>query len=62
MEGLLAADVRLGLPERQLRALLADGKRFVGAAPQQVDAFIKTVSALVKKTPGAATYEPGRLL
>jgi adenylosuccinate lyase len=59
---LLAADARLGLPEKALRAILADGKRFVGAAPQQVDAFVKTVAALVKKTPGAAAYEPGKLL
>ena len=59
---LLAADARLGLPEKQLRALLADAKRFVGAAPQQVDVFARRVAAVVKKTPGAATYEPGRLL
>lgn len=59
---LLAADTRLGLPEKQLRALLADPKRFVGAAPQQVDQFVRLATAIVKKTPGAATYEPGKLL
>jgi adenylosuccinate lyase len=59
---LLAADARLGLPEKQLRGILADGKRFVGAAPKQVDAFVKTVAVVVKKTPGAESYEPGKLL
>ena len=59
---LLAADARLGLPEKQLRALLADPKRFVGAAPQQVDQFVRLAAAIVKKTPGAAAYEPGKLL
>jgi adenylosuccinate lyase len=59
---LLAADARLGLPEKKLRALLSDGKRFVGAAPQQVDAFARAVAAVVKKLPAAGSYEPGRLL
>ncbi|TAG27444.1 MAG: adenylosuccinate lyase [Verrucomicrobia bacterium] len=59
---LLAVDPRLGLPEAKLRAILADGKRFVGAAPQQVDTFTKTVAAVLKQTPGAARYEPGKLL
>lgn len=59
---LLAADARLGLSEKSLRILLAEPKRFVGAAPQQVDTFVKTAAALVRKVKGAASYEPGRLL
>ena len=59
---LLAADARLGLSEKSLRAILSDSKRFVGAAPQQVDTFVKTVAPLAKKVQGAATYEPGKLL
>ena len=59
---LLAADARLGLSEKSLRAILSDSKRFVGAAPQQVDTFVKTVAPLAKKVQGAATYDPGKLL
>jgi adenylosuccinate lyase len=59
---LLAADSRLGLPEKKLRALLSDAKRFVGAAPQQVDAFARAVAAVLKKLPAAVNYEPGKLL
>ncbi|MBW8780846.1 MAG: adenylosuccinate lyase [Verrucomicrobia bacterium] len=59
---LLAADARLGLPEKALRAILSDSKRFVGAAPQQVDTFVRTVAPLAKKVKGASTYEPGKLL
>jgi adenylosuccinate lyase len=43
-------------------AVLTDTRRFVGAAPQQVDAFVRTVAPLARKVKGAATYQPGRLL
>lgn len=59
---LLAADTRLGLSEKALRAILSDSKRFVGAAPQQVDAFVAAVKAATRKVKGASAYEPGRLL
>ncbi len=59
---LLAADQRLGLTEKALRGILADAKRFVGAAPQQVDAFVRAVQPLARRVPGASSYEPGRLL
>ena len=59
---LLAADNRLGLTEKALRAILSDSKRFVGAAPQQVDTFVTTVKTATRKVKGASTYEPGKLL
>jgi adenylosuccinate lyase len=58
----LAGDARLGLTAAQLKGILADAKRFVGAAPQQVDTFARTVAPLARKVPGAASYEPGKLL
>ncbi len=58
----LAGDARLGLTAAQLKAILTDAKRFVGAAPQQVDTFVRTVAPLARKIAGAATYEPGKLL
>ena len=60
--GRLAADKRLGLTRAKLEAILAEGKRFVGAAPNQVDTFVATVAPLAKKVKGAAGYQPGRLL
>jgi adenylosuccinate lyase len=58
----LAGDPRIGLNLKDLRAILADSARFVGAAPQQVDAFAATVRPLAKRYPGAAAYQPARLL
>ena len=58
----LAGDPRIGLNLKDLRAILADSARFVGAAPQQVDAFAATVRPLAKRYPGAAAYHPARLL
>lgn len=58
----LAGDPRIGLNLKDLRAILADSARFVGAAPQQVDAFVATVRPLAQSYAGAATYQPGRLL
>jgi len=58
----LAGDARLGLTVAQLNGILADARRFVGAAPQQVDTFVRTVASLARKVAGAATYEPGKLL
>ena len=60
--GRLATDKRLGLTRAKLEAILAEGKRFVGAAPQQVDTFVAKVVPVVKKVKGAVGYQPGRLL
>ncbi len=62
MTNRLASDARLGLSVVQLKAILADTGRFVGAAPEQVDAFVKTATATARRVPGAATYEPAKLL
>ena len=58
----LAQDSRLGLSRSQLTRVLADAKRFVGAAPQQVDEFVRTVAAATRSVKGAAAYQPGRLI
>jgi adenylosuccinate lyase len=62
MIGRLSGDKRLGLKREKLEGILADGSRFVGAAPQQVDQFVATVAPLAKKIKGAANYQPGKLL
>jgi len=58
----LAGDRRIGLGKRALQAILAENSRFVGAAPNQVDAFVADVKPLARKYRGAADYRPGRLL
>ncbi len=62
LAGRLAGDPRLGLSRAKLDAILRDGKRFVGAAPQQADDFARTVAPLSRQVPGAAGYQPGKLL
>ena len=58
----LAGDARLGLTRGQLAALLADPKRFVGAAPTQVDTFVTAARAWVRRYPAARAVQPGPLL
>ena len=58
----MAGDRRIGLGKKALRALLGESARFVGAAPNQVDAFVAEVRPLAKQFKGAAEYHPGRLL
>jgi len=58
----LAADPVLGLSRAQLDAALAEPLSFVGAAPEQVDAFVAEVEALVAADPSAASYQPGAIL
>jgi len=58
----LAQDQRLGLSAHQLTEVLTDTKRFVGAAPQQVDAFVRSVAPLARRVKGSAAYRPGKLL
>jgi adenylosuccinate lyase len=58
----IAGDRRIGLSKKALQAILAENSRFVGAAPHQVDAFIRDVKPLAKRFKGAAEYQPGRVL
>jgi adenylosuccinate lyase len=58
----LAGDRRIGLSKKALQAILAESARFVGAAPNQVDAFVADVKPLAKRVKGAAEYRPARLL
>jgi len=58
----LAGDARLGLTRAQLVALLADPRRFVGAAPAQVDAFVAAVRPWVRRYPAAHDLQPAPLL
>jgi adenylosuccinate lyase len=58
----LAADRRIGLGKKALLGILSESARFVGAAPDQVDAFVAEVKPLAKRVKGAADYRPARLL
>jgi len=58
----LAADPRLGLGADELAGVLATPIDFVGRAPQQVDAFVARVAALVAADPTAAAYRPADIL
>jgi adenylosuccinate lyase len=58
----LAGDRRIGLGKKALLGILAESARFVGAAPDQVDAFVAEVKPLAKRVKGAAEYRPARLL
>jgi adenylosuccinate lyase len=58
----LAGDVRVGLDLTRLERLLAQSERFVGAAPQQVDAFVRRVQPLSRRFPEAVSYRPAPLL
>ncbi len=58
----LAGDARLGLTRTQLGALLADPRRFVGAAPTQVDAFCAAARGWVRRFPAAREFQPAPLL
>ncbi len=58
----LSGDPRLNLSRAQLEAVLADRERFVGAAPEQADAFAAAAKKAAKKVKGAAAFKPGKLL
>jgi adenylosuccinate lyase len=60
--GRLAGDARLGLTRAQILAVLRDGKRFFGAAPAQVDAFVRGVRRWTRRFPAARTLQPAPLL
>jgi adenylosuccinate lyase len=58
----LAADPDLPLSADELGRLLGSPLELVGAAPEQVRAFVNRVEALIARHPDAAKHVPGRLL
>jgi adenylosuccinate lyase len=58
----LAADPRLGLSAADLRSVVAEPIEFVGAARDQVAAFVAQVEAVVAADPEAAAYRPAAIL
>ncbi len=58
----LAADPRLGLAPAELEGILAAPIDFVRRAPDQVETFVASISALVSADPVAAGYRPGDIL
>jgi len=57
----LAGDKRIGLGKKALQGILSESARFVGSAPDQVDAFAEEVGPVVKRVKGAAEYRAARL-
>jgi adenylosuccinate lyase len=60
--GRLAGDKRIGLGKKQLQAILSEHNRYVGAAPDQVDAFVAEAHSVARRVKGAAEYRPGKLI
>lgn len=58
----LAADKRLGLSVAELSRALEKPLEFVGAAPDQVRAFVARVEGVVGRYPEAARYQPEPML
>jgi adenylosuccinate lyase len=58
----LAADDRLPFDRAQLTEVLGDPIEFVGAAPAQVDRFVRAVAEVVDRYPEAARYVPMEVL
>ncbi|HLT17195.1 MAG TPA: adenylosuccinate lyase, partial [Acidimicrobiales bacterium] len=58
----LAADDRLPLDRDALDALVGEPLTFVGTAPEQVQAFVEQVQAVVARHPDAAAYRPEPIL
>jgi adenylosuccinate lyase len=58
----LAADPRLGLKLEELSRALSQPIEFVGAAPEQVRAFVTSVENVVQRYPQASRYKPEPLL
>jgi adenylosuccinate lyase len=58
----LAADERLGLDRATIETVLADRAGFVGAAPRQVEAFVRQVESIAAEHPSAARYRPEPIL
>jgi len=62
MIDLIDADDRLPLSRQDVESILSQTKRFVGAAPKQVDSFAREVDRWVKRYPQAAKVKAGKLL
>jgi len=60
--GRLAGDERIPLSLMQLEKLVSQSKRFVGAAPKQVDQFKRDVAKWVKRFPDSKKVKPGKML
>ncbi|NDV62058.1 adenylosuccinate lyase [Puniceicoccales bacterium CK1056] len=58
----LAADSRLGLSKEQIDGVISSAEKLSGKASAQVDAFARTVTALLKDYPEAGAYEPEPIL
>jgi adenylosuccinate lyase len=58
----LAGDRRIGLGKKALQSILAESARYVGAAPDQVDAFVAEVRPIARRVKGASEYRPEKLL
>jgi adenylosuccinate lyase len=58
----LAADPRLGVDVSELTSALARPLEFVGAAPEQVRAFVSKVEPIIARYPEAARYRPEPML
>ncbi|MEA3078262.1 MAG: adenylosuccinate lyase [Actinomycetota bacterium] len=58
----LAGDGRVPLSRDDLSSLLGSPLTFVGAAPRQVQAFVRQVAGVVARYPEAAFYDPGAIL
>jgi adenylosuccinate lyase len=58
----LADDPRLGMDRAALEAAMGDPRAFVGAAPEQVAAFVARVESIVADAPEAAAYRGEAIL
>lgn len=58
----LGEDPAFPLSETEVRAVLGDPTRFLGAAPAQVDAWVRRVATLRQRFPGAESYRPEPIL
>lgn len=58
----LAGDERVGLSRENLEGILADRDKFLGAAREQVAAFVGEVGEVGKRYPEAMGLEPGKIL
>ncbi|MDH4248874.1 MAG: adenylosuccinate lyase, partial [Deltaproteobacteria bacterium] len=58
----LGDDPAFPLSRAEVEAVLLDPRRFLGAAPQQADAFAARAEAVRKRFPEAAGYRPEPIL
>lgn len=58
----LGSDDRIPLSVTRLRKVLGSGRKFVGSAPAQVDAFVRQVGLWTRRFPDAARIKAGAIL